>query len=283
MLKRDCDALRAAGVRTTSIGRSVLGRDIPALFIGREGGASVIVTAAIHARESLTARLVMRQAEHLRRSKLFGGGIWFVPMVNPDGCLFAARGMGAFDGLPPTAFARERALMSALSIDTPPALFKSNIRGVDLNVNFAAGWGRGARNVRAAGAENYIGPHPFSEPETRALRAFTQAVAPLATLSYHAKGRELYWYFGQDPAAAARDRRIAHTLNKRLGYRLVDGDMASAGGYKDWCIAALKIPAFTVEIIDDARPHPLRDGDLKPDIARNLELPRILLREATRA
>ena len=76
-------------------------------------------------------------------------------------------------------------------------LWKANGRGVDLNVNFQADWGCGAANVRRPGPENYIGPAPFSEPETRALRDLTLALSPDATISFHTKGGEIYWEYGR--------------------------------------------------------------------------------------
>ena len=41
------------------------------------------------------------------------------------------------------------------------------------------------------------------------------------------------------------------------GYRLVDGTLGSAGGYKDYCICALGIPSLTIELVDDSASHPL--------------------------
>ena len=32
----------------------------------------------------------------------------------------------------------------------------------------------------------------------------------------------------------------------------------SAGGYKDWCIQKLKIPALTIEVGDDSLSHPIK-------------------------
>lgn len=39
----------------------------------------------------------------------------------------------------------------------------------------------------------------------------------------------------------------------------------SAGGYKDWCVEKLKLPAFTVEVGKDEWKHPL-DERVLPSI-----------------
>ena len=136
------------------------------------------------------------------------------------------------------------------------SLWKANARGVDLNVNFAARWGKGAKNLRTAGAENYIGERPFSEPETQALKAFTQKIKPAYTVSYHTKGEEIYWRYFQKGKALARDKRMAKALSSATGYPLKEAK-GSVGGYKDWCISKLKIPAFTIEAGNDEYSHPI--------------------------
>ena len=59
-----------------------------------------------------------------------------------------------------------------IAINNKP-LYKANANGVDLNVNFDAKWGSGESNLTTINDENYIGKHPFSESETKALRDFT--------------------------------------------------------------------------------------------------------------
>ena len=53
-----------------------------------------------------------------------------------------------------------------------------------------------------------------------------------------------------------RDFRIGLALSKSMGYplRLSQG---SVGGYKDWCIQQMHIPAYTVEVGSDTATHPL--------------------------
>lgn len=63
-------------------------------------------------------------------------------------------------------------------------------------------------------------PFPFSEPETRALKMFTEKIRPDFTVSYHTKGEEIYWYYGQPLSSCVRDKRMAMALSKATGYPL---------------------------------------------------------------
>lgn len=94
------------------------------------------------------------------------------------------------------------------------------------------------------------------------MRDFTLEVEPDLTISYHAKGRLVYWYFGQSGEAKERDRRIASEAAKTLGYSLGAAFTDSAGGYKDWCVSALGIPALTIETVRDTLAHPLPENAL---------------------
>lgn len=270
-LKKDISRLRAQGVKTGAIGYSETGLEIPFVQVGKSG-KKVIVTGSIHARENLTAKLVIKQIDYAL-SRLKSGIIYFVPMLNPDGVTLIEKGAE-------WALQKSEFFKTAIGVYGDFSLWKANINGVDLNVNFDAKWGKGAKNAFVAGQENYVGEQPFSQSESRAIRDFTLKVMPDATVSYHAKGQELYWYFYQGDSDRARDYAIAKKLNEKLRYSLGGDFTDSVGGYKDWCISALNIPAFTVEIISDEFSHPLSSGALTDDeVNRNLDLPLVLLDE----
>lgn len=231
------------------IGNSLLGRNLYAMKLG--GGSPVgIAVYAIHAREWITAQLAITQ---MHTPVL--GTVWVLPLVNPDGALLSQTGAESASGSEYERF------LSAYSREEL-RLWKANARGVDLNVNFDADWGKGVSNVRSCGAENGIGARAFSERETRALRDFTLSIRPDYTVSYHTKGEEIYWYFGQSTQPCLRDFRIATELSRTTGYPLRQ-TVGSCGGYKDWCISALKIPAFTVETGAEHWRHPLGEDALE--------------------
>ena len=228
------------------IGKSVLGRNIYAVKIGT-GRPTGIVQYAIHGREYITARL----AETHFQTCIAAGSCWLVPLANPDGALLSQCGLSSVDDI------QLQSWLTQLNGGTDFSLWKANARGVDLNVNFAAFWGKGKTNLRYPGAENYIGARPFSESETLALKNFTKEINPDYTVSYHTKGEEIYWYFYQSMRTCSRDKRLAQVLSETTGYPLGNA-RGSAGGYKDWCIQELKIPAFTIEVGKDSYSHPLR-------------------------
>ncbi len=240
------------------IGRSVCGRELFAVKIG-EGRPTGIVQYAIHGREYPTAYLAF---EH-DQAGVSKGSCWLVPLLNPDGALLAEKGLASLER------EEDRARLLALNGGSSDfSLWKANARGVDLNVNFPARWGEGKRNTRTAGSENYIGEYPLSEPESKALQVFTQQIRPDYTVSYHTKGEEIYWYFYQSLYACTKDKRLASVLSRSTGYPLAYAKN-SAGGYKDWCIQRLKIPAFTVEAGGENYPHPLPKEGIEDMLRKN--------------
>ncbi len=249
------------------IGASVCGLPLVAMFVGRHCYPQIIVQYSIHAREWVTALL----AEEQILRGVGRGGVWFVPMMNPDGVLLSVEGGSFLRQISPV---RAEFLRQVNGSDDF-RLWKANADAVDLNVNFSAGWGTGKRNVFMPASENYIGRRAFSEPETRALKKFTQDVCPDATLSYHTKGEEIYWEYGQRGETFIRDARIAAALAEETGYT-VKRITGSGGGYKDWCIRNKKIPAFTIEAGNDALEHPLKECDLAPILVKNRDVVRRL-------
>jgi len=262
------------GYRVGVIGFSEDGRPIPYVFIGNDKEPCVFITAGIHAREHIGCHLVLKQIEFVANEFAksgFKGGIYFIPMLNPDGNVLVSRGLSALESF-------DKRTLTNIFKGQNLQLLKANARGVDLNVNFDANWGTGAQNTLEPNIANYIGEKPFSESETRAIASFTKAKKPLATISYHCLGREIYWEFGQDDKDKKRDFVIAEYLNEKLDYCIVGDSGLSAGGYKDWCIQKLKIPSYTIELGLDDFLHPFTEYEkAKEDIARNLDLPIRLL------
>lgn len=207
------------------IGYSGLNEEIYYFAVKKTNFPVVICQYAIHAREYITSYLALLDIKNfIKNGKV--GTVYFIPAVNPDGIRICQNGK---------------------------PLYKANAFGVDLNVNFDALWGTGKFNVRKSGEENYIGKHPFSESESVAIRDFTLKVKPNGTLSFHSKGEVIYYGFN---GIEKEHKKIAQTLSKSTGYKIeVASD--SAGGYKDWCIEKLKIPAFTIEVGSDELSHPI--------------------------
>lgn len=260
------------GVETGIVGESELKQQIPYVFVGKKNGNYMIVQGAIHAREHLTALLVVCLAKHLvKNSHLpLDGGIYFVPMVNPDGVRLCQEGVGF------VADKRRKSNLLTINGGSDFTLWKANADGVDLNVNFDAHWGEGAQNGFFKSSQNYVGRAPFSAAETRALADFTLRIKPIVTLSYHLKGEEIYWEFNQTSHRRFRDERYAKAISRYTGYPIVNLK-GSVGGYKDWCVEKLHIPAYTIEVGNDKFEHPFPYDQLSVILQQNLDLPRKLL------
>ena len=244
---------KSAKTQKMVIGKSLFGRDIFAVKMG-EGSPVGIVQYAIHGREYITAELAL---SHFQKG-VHKGSVWLIPLANPDGALLSQVGISS------APKQEQKVTLLALNGGEDFSLWKANGRGVDLNVNFPAFWGRGEKNTLAAGAENCIGAYPCSEPESFALKNFTEKITPDYTVSYHTKGEEIYWYFYQSIDTCHRDKALGEVLSRSTGYPLAFAKN-SAGGYKDWCIQRFQIPAFTIEAGRDEYAHPL-DGDALGDI-----------------
>ena len=81
---------------------------------------------------------------------------------------------------------------------------------------------------------------------------------------FHQKGKRLL-----------RDKRLAKLLANCTGYAIKDTPYSS-GGYKDWCIETLKIPAFTIEVGSDNLSHPITKEALGDILTKNRKVINIL-------
>ncbi len=208
------------------LGYTALGQPIPYFKVGYKNFPIVFMQGAIHAREYITAKILLEFLCDLQVNQLPASFI-IAPIINIDG----------------------------VKITKTLPLFKSNSRGVDLNVNFPARWSSGSKNSKIRGAENFIGSHPLSESESKSLASFTRWLSPDITVSFHSKGREIYYDFC-DENLKQKHRPLAKKLSDCTGYRLVE-DIPSAGGYKDWVLQNFGIPSFTIEVGSDDYSHPI--------------------------
>lgn len=242
-----------------TIGKSIFGRNLYAVKVG-EGAPVGVAQYAMHGREYITSQLAFA---HFAKG-VSKGSCWILPLVNPDGALLSEIGLS-------TAPTSQHAQLLAWNQGADFSLWKANGRGVDLNVNFPAKWGKGSKNSFQAGRENYVGERPFSEPETLALKKFTEKIKPDFTLSYHTKGEEIYWYFYQSLHTCPLHKSLAMEISDVTGYPLAYAKN-SVGGYKDWCIQRFQIPSFTIEVGKDTLAHPLRENALPDIVEKNIEV-----------
>lgn len=265
--------LQEEGLEIFNVGKSTLGKNILATHVGNYNGNQIIVQAGIHSREWITSFLLIEQARYLHNNQLVtDGGIYFIFIINPDGVEIAMDGIDVVK-----CQLTKNYLVAANDGNLDFSQYKANINLVDLNTNFDANWGKGAQNVFCPATENFIGFYPNSEREVQNLIDITLKNKPLLTLSYHSKGNVIYYGFpGISAENLQRDKTIGETLSQITGYPLIFTEN-STGGYKDWCINSLTIPAYTIEIGDENLQHPISIDNLPEIFQLNKDIPLVAL------
>lgn len=261
-------------VYTRELTKTAGGRSICAVQLGL-GDTKVLLTGGHHANEYITSmlcwELIEGYMEAVERGGSFGGKnaaalfenamLYVVPMVNPDGIDLVT---GAITPDEP-----EYRAARAIAADYPelpfPSGWKANLRGVDLNLNYPAGWER-ARQIKASrgyGApapRDYPGERPLDQPETSALAAYTCCIRPELVLAYHTQGSVIYHTY--DGVCLPCADALARELAALSGYVLepVPPESANAG-FKDWFLERFRRPGFTVEAGLGENPLPLSQLD----------------------
>ena len=264
--------LQDEGLELFNAGKSVLGKNILATHVGSFDGVQILIQGGIHAREYISTLLMIEQARYLYATDAVkNGGIYFLFLTNPDGAQIVLDGIDSV----PCDITKQYLSLANNGFDF--SQFKANINLVDLNTNFDADWGTGSQNVFCPNTENFVGFYPESEREVQSLINFTNQVKPSLTISYHSKGEVIYYGFtGESEQDVERDRAIGQQLADLTGYNLEFTEMSS-GGYKDWCIQKLKIPAYTIEIGDVNIPHPIGEEYLPEIFEQNKDVPLLAL------
>ena len=245
-------------------------RPIRTLVIGN-GPRKVIFSASHHANEWITSPVLLKFAEDLALGIQNGeelalqisnsATIYMVPMVDPDGVDLVVGAIGPGD--------IQYDLAQRLAQDYPTIPFthgwKANLLGVDLNLNYPAGWMR-AREIKfsqgfvSPGPRDYVGRSPLNQFETQALAGYTEYIDPALVLALHAQGEEIYWTFNDIfvPGAEELGRKMAQASGYTLATPPVNSSFA---GYKDWFIQEFGRPGYTIEVGRGENPLPLSQFD----------------------
>ena len=217
-----------------SLGNTLEGRPMWAVKISDnpnvdENEPKVLYTAAIHAREVITPKVIFYFMDHLVNNYstdtavaniINNRELWFVPCVNPDGYFY-----------------------NELSDPDGGGLWRKNRRpngsgiyGVDLNRNYGYHWGYdNIGSSSSPSAETYRGTSAFSEPETQHMRDFITAHNFDITLYYHSFSNLVLWPWGYAPLYTPDEdifRQMGDSIAQHNGYApgpgwtlyLVNGD-----------------------------------------------------------
>lgn len=253
-------------IKTAVIGKSVMGKDIPAIRIGRSP-EYVLFASGFHGSEHITSTLLLHFCEELCyawredrsieglnvRKAMYGRGLVILPCVNPDGCEISRF------GFPSTGGSRFLRRISGGDYSH----FNANARGVDINHNFNADWENLRQREKDSGIlgparSRFGGFAPESEPETAAIAELCRKARFRHALAFHSQGEVIYAPTGDKKPK--RSERMAEIMAASSGYELSEPEgLAVGGGFKDWFIKEFFRPAFTVEIGKGENPLPLSD------------------------
>ena len=196
------------GMKIDTIGQTEEGRDIHIVKINSDkiNLPTIFIDAGIHAREWISPAATLYLIEKLVKANARGG--WrnisnyqwhIVPLANPDGYEYSHTNDRMW---------RKNTVTNA----------GSECKGVDLNRNFAQGYGIGASKNPCT--EVYQGTEPFSEKESQAIRDHIQSTSNIkAAVSIHSYGNVLIYPWGYQKKQHPRRkqlRRMARMIRKRI-------------------------------------------------------------------
>jgi len=270
--------------RLLSVGQSVEGRPLYVLCLGESCHSSksspskqsdsvgllkpdsfewkhtgqVLFTGLHHAREPLGMMAMVAFVDDLLnrleegdltvRHLLKRRQIAFFFVVNPDGYIANEKGSGM----------RRKNFGKRNDKNCPIESRTGDFElGVDLNRNYDFCFHED--NVGASSnpcAIDYEGPHPFSEPETIAMKRFVEANNFKVAFNYHSFGKEVYIPYSCKPRGKTKDedffRTYASRLTKKNGYRYGqpwnEGLYSVNGDAADWMYATRGIFAVSPEV-----------------------------------
>ena len=256
-------------LETGSIGESVMEKDIPYIRIGT-GPTEVFYNAAFHANEWITTPILLRFAEeyalaYAQQGLIHGEyafalyeeySLYLVAMVNPDGVDLVNGVLGN---------ARYEQMAKVIAAEYPdipfPDGWKANIDGIDLNLQFPAGWEQ-AKNIKFSqgytmpAPRDFVGEAPLTAIESLNIYDFTRAHDFKLIIAYHTQGEVIYWkYLDYEPE---KSRQIAQYFGNVSGYAVEETPTESGyAGYKDWFIQDYDRPGYTIEVGRGINPLPM--------------------------
>ena len=257
-----------------TIGRTVLGLPITAIKFGN-GEREIFYNASMHANEWITSMLLMKFLENLCKSyvnntNIYGTNprdlfsnvsLYIVPMINLDGVDLVT---GLLNKNSYGYNMAERIAYDFPNIPFPDG-YKSNIEGIDLNLQFPADW-ETAKEIKYAqgftkpAPRDFVGFGPLTAPEATAIYSYILKHNFEIMLTYHTQGRVIFYEFqGNEPPES---REIAELFSKVSGYQVSSPEESSSyAGLKDWFILYYKRPGFTIEAGIGINPLPISQFD----------------------
>jgi len=178
MEKRYPDLIEIVKIGTTWEGRDIVLAKISKDVEQADTKPALLYTGTIHAREWIGHELALAFIEHITTHKdvdpvlekaLEESALYMVPCLNPDGYEYSRRHF---------SFWRKNRRKN-----------HDGTYGVDLNRNFSIGF----KKIKDTTSNVYGGEEPFSEAETRAIKAFVDTHENITiALDYHSQGNVFF-------------------------------------------------------------------------------------------
>lgn len=266
--------LDTAGITTAD------GRNLYVIYFGNQNASrQIFICAATHAREYMTAQLVMKQLEYYcahYEDGSYNGTAYrdifentcfvIVPMVNPDGVSisqFGEEGLNREDlrqNLRAIYESDKNGGYTDEAYDTYLTRWKANGMGVDLNRNYSPGW-ESVTDRTAPSSGLYKGTQPGSEAESQALMNIVDGLSnPLLAISYHSYGSLVYWQYGQAEPLWSKNQQLAAHVEALTTY--YQAGYSNEAGFSNWCVNVKGIPSVTIETGLVPTPLPLDQFEL---------------------
>ena len=215
-----------------TIGKSTNNKDIFLLKAG-DGKNNILVICGHHSLETIMSEFIMDYLFNKEENFYKNVTLYVIPLLNPDGTDF---------------------LTGKINIQKFMQYkdrWQANFNGVDLNHNYDAGFLKAREIVESEGITEpyytkYGGIHPFSEPETYAIKKLCEKINFDLAIAFHTQGKEIYT--GYDGIYPENTDILLKKFTEKSGYAYcVPEGSASHAGFKDWFIKEYKKPAFTIE------------------------------------
>ena len=246
-------------IRYETRSKTFQGRAIPVVYFGNPNAKHfVMVQAAMHAREYMSAQLVMAMLEYYLRNyetESFSGqklnqllekvSFVIIPMVNPDGVEIAQRGeAGAV-----TTDVKEW-VRTNTQAGTKYDQIKSNARGVDINRNFYNGFGKDSKRKPSKYYSHYPGTKPLTEVESQLVMSVAQEHDYVCFLNYHTSGNLVY-HGCKNATNKVNDQalKMANIIKRHTNYPLYGPDTSpECGSWGDEVEVRFLRPSATIEL-----------------------------------